>query len=677
MLSTNTRHTFQELLTRGTAVGLTDAELLDRALSGRGDGPGFEALVLRHGPMVLRVCRDLLGDEHEAEDAFQATFLVLVRKGRSVRGDGSLGPWLHGVACRVAQQARVAAARRRRREGGQVSDLERPAQEMSVEGRFIQGEEWAELHRELSQLPEVFRSPLVLFHLQGLSHEEVALRLGCPIGTVRSRLVRGRERLRERLVRRGFGGAMTPLLAGLEGAVKAIAPSARLATNTAWAAARFATGSTINGVVSSSVVSLTKGTITAMNLFTLKVGLLGLVVTGALSAGSSALVARPGQGAGESVEKGQAVANGHEKGLQPPDTGRVQTVAGRRWLLDYHEGLAQACARKVPLFVHFRSGQDVDNLVLEQRVFLDPTVQDFLSRYVLVRLHVDRVPIMGLTEEESLKLVQNNQALMHEVAKVAGGTPVLVADPCDGNKRSVLSRMVTAQDLAALLGAHLDKVKEKEEPPAARASTLQSLRERLAFSERMFQKGYVPESQVLTAREALRKAEEGGERVSAVFPRTEVSEGPPAPTSAAEIGALIALARDRLKSMENIQQRGLVSDSGLLEARTSLKVLEAQLAGRMEQLRDEIEVLAVQREAREAELGLVGSQGAVGRAALARVSQLAKGNLVSSEEVTKAEAAVRVNEAELRIKQVAVKEVEVRIQQAKRRLQAFEKLTAD
>ncbi len=191
----------QTLFDVGSVGGMTDGELLGQFAAGGGGSAelAFTALVERHGPMVLRVCRSILADEQDAEDALQATFLVLVRRARSVRLRDSVASWLHGVALRVSGCARVTAARRRRHErraAGLVSE------EFLEDGR--DPDLAPAIHEELDRLPERFRAVIVLCYLEGLGCEAAAARLGLPVGTIKSRLARGRERLRGRLVRRGL-----------------------------------------------------------------------------------------------------------------------------------------------------------------------------------------------------------------------------------------------------------------------------------------------------------------------------------------------------------------------------------------------------------------------------------------------------------------------------------------
>jgi RNA polymerase sigma factor (sigma-70 family) len=195
---------------RSEADNLADDQLLEVFLT-HGEHAAFEAIVRRHGPMVLGVCRRILQHAHDAEDAFQATFLVLMRKAGSIIHRDVLGPWLHGVAHRIAVRAKTLSARRRlrEREAGEgaepVSPPESPWQDLELL-----------LDQELHRLPSKYQTPLVLCELQGLSRKEAAQRLGLPEGTLSSRLARGRDLLKTRLVRRGVtvgSGAWAALVA--------------------------------------------------------------------------------------------------------------------------------------------------------------------------------------------------------------------------------------------------------------------------------------------------------------------------------------------------------------------------------------------------------------------------------------------------------------------------------
>jgi RNA polymerase sigma factor (sigma-70 family) len=195
----------RQLFGAGTAVGLTDQQLLELLVCGSGQSDfttaAFETLLARHGSMVLAVCRQVLGDPHAVEDAFQATFLVLVRQAGSLRmrEGGSLGPWLHGVAYRTAMKSRKISARRQvreRRVAAAVSELSSTPTEFD-DLRFL-------VHEEVNRLPTKYRAPVVLCYFEGRTHDEAAAALHWPVGTVRGRLARARDLLRARLTRRGL-----------------------------------------------------------------------------------------------------------------------------------------------------------------------------------------------------------------------------------------------------------------------------------------------------------------------------------------------------------------------------------------------------------------------------------------------------------------------------------------
>jgi RNA polymerase sigma factor (sigma-70 family) len=188
------------LFSCGAMGSWTDGHLVEQFLSTAGEGANsaFRVLLHRHGPMVLGICRRVLGDEHAAEDAFQATFLVLMKKAGSLRDRNQLSHWLYGVALRVASEEKAKIARRRvveRRAGRRID---------GPPGDPGQAELGSVIDEEIGRLPERYRAPLVLCHLEGLRHDEVAHRLGCPLGTVESRLSRAREKLQLRLTRRGL-----------------------------------------------------------------------------------------------------------------------------------------------------------------------------------------------------------------------------------------------------------------------------------------------------------------------------------------------------------------------------------------------------------------------------------------------------------------------------------------
>ena len=205
----------------GSLAGLSDRQLIERFIAGGDDEAAFAALVARHGPMVLGVCRQLLGDRHLAEDAFQATFLVLARKARSSATPTGSPPG--SMASRSAPHARPgrASPAGTARTGGLMdivldddARVDRPVGPPADQA-VLDREQAEVLHTEIDRLPEAFRSPIVLCYFEGLTLDEAARRLRCPAGTLRSRLARAREKLRRALTRRGFALSTAALAAAL------------------------------------------------------------------------------------------------------------------------------------------------------------------------------------------------------------------------------------------------------------------------------------------------------------------------------------------------------------------------------------------------------------------------------------------------------------------------------
>lgn len=229
---------------------VSDAELLERFVTGQ-DGSAFAALMARHGPMVFGVCRRLLRHSQDAEDAFQATFLILVRKAASIGQSELVGNWLYGVAMRVATRARLLTARRRERE---IADLERLA---AAAGETNEASALSEaIVEEVERLPAKYRGPVVLCYLEGRTHEEAAGQLHWPIGTVKGRLSRARDMLRKRLTRRGLVLSTAALSTTLAAEASAASLPPALIDLTLKAA--------IHGPISAQTAALTKGVLHTM-----------------------------------------------------------------------------------------------------------------------------------------------------------------------------------------------------------------------------------------------------------------------------------------------------------------------------------------------------------------------------------------------------------------------------
>lgn len=262
----------------GGVTGLSEGQLLSRFAEGR-DELAFEALLDRHGSMVLGVCRGLLDDPRDADDAFQATFLVLVKKARGVRDGDSLGPWLYGVARRVSLRARSDAARRRARERPEVEPVVAPHQAEDAELRELR----ALVREEVDRLNAHERMAVLLCDLEGLTHEQAADRLGWPVGTVKGRLSRARDTLKGRLTRRGLAPEMLSALPTFAAETPArLAP--QLLRSTTLAATRLAAGQPLTtGIVSAQALSLMEGAIGTMFSTHLKIAAAALVAAGTVA----------------------------------------------------------------------------------------------------------------------------------------------------------------------------------------------------------------------------------------------------------------------------------------------------------------------------------------------------------------------------------------------------------
>jgi RNA polymerase sigma factor (sigma-70 family) len=251
---------------------ISDGWLLDAFLKAK-DEAAFEALVKRHGPMVLGVCRRLLRNTHDAENAFQATFVVLLRKAHAIRNRDLLGNWLYGVACRTAMKARANAARRKAKER-QVNDM----RSASWSAEQTSEELLALLDVELHRLPDKLRAPLVLCDLQGMARKQAARKLGWPIGSLNWRLARARSILAKKLKQHGVTlgtGTLAACLARHAAAASVPAPLLDLTVKTA--VIMSIGNNAAAGVVSAKVASLAEGVVRMMFLTKLKIAA-GLVL---------------------------------------------------------------------------------------------------------------------------------------------------------------------------------------------------------------------------------------------------------------------------------------------------------------------------------------------------------------------------------------------------------------
>jgi RNA polymerase sigma factor (sigma-70 family) len=303
----------RRVVLRQDGADWADGQLLASFIEQK-DEVAFEALVRRHGPMVLGVCRRVLRNHHDAEDAFQATFLVLARKAPSVRPRERVANWLHGVAYRTAMKAKTTIAKRREREK-QVTEMPQPEAAHHDPWRDLQ----PLLDQELNGLPEIYRLPILLCDLEGKMIREAAQQLAWPQGTLAGRLARGRKLLAKRLANRGVvlsAGSQAAVVS--QNAASAGVPTA-LMSSTVKAATLIAAGqATVAGVVPAKVALLTEGVLKAMLLSKLKTATVGLLLVAFLIGAAGAVYQT--QAAEQPKEKAE------QKNKTTPDVSTSQEV---------------------------------------------------------------------------------------------------------------------------------------------------------------------------------------------------------------------------------------------------------------------------------------------------------------------------------------------------------------
>jgi RNA polymerase sigma factor (sigma-70 family) len=327
-------HHLRDLFGSGTLIGLTDGQLLAR-YAALNDGPAFESLVARHGSMVVATCRAILEHEHDVEDAFQATFLVLARKASSVRAADTLGGWLHRVAFRIALQAKNEAMKRKRLESElaamRISDATRAGSEIDLH---------SVLHEEIERLPERERLPVVLCDLEGLTYEQAAGRLRCTEQALGYRLARARTRLRDRLSRRGVtASAPAAVMTAWHGSASAALPAA-------WT--RAAVASATGGPTRATVAALTETMIRGMLMMQLKIT--SAITLAATACASFAVVALVGVPTGRQLPAAGAATAAPRAG-SPALAGApsaAQDASGKQptGRLASHEGAAPSSGEK-------------------------------------------------------------------------------------------------------------------------------------------------------------------------------------------------------------------------------------------------------------------------------------------------------------------------------------------
>jgi RNA polymerase sigma factor (sigma-70 family) len=407
---------------------VTDRQLLERFARNR-EEDAFATLADRHGPMVLAVCRRILGDAHAAEDAFQATFLVLARKAAAVRWQESVGGWLHEVALRVAQKARLAATRSHAFER-QVADVSAVTSSTDVERRELH----TVLDQELSRLPDKYRLPLVLCYLEGKTNDEAAQLLGWTKGGVSGQLARARELLRQRLARRGMTMGAGGLAAILADSVAPAAVPAVLLTSTVKAAV----AAPASGAVPISVALLTEGVLQSMYLAKLRMAVLILLLLGGCVAGAGMLTYRAlAGGSADAVSAAASLPEDKPKAAQPADKQvhskpvrldglEFETVTDARWPVP-----AANKSTDVGLTLHITNRSDKEVVLSDERaVGVRLTTADGKD------LEVRPLPVDAIRKQMPIRLAAGKSVAIPAQAKLkwqgAGTALCLEVQPRSG-----------------------------------------------------------------------------------------------------------------------------------------------------------------------------------------------------------------------------------------------------
>jgi RNA polymerase sigma factor (sigma-70 family) len=423
------RH-LRQLMTATGSEQLLDRQLLDRFTSQREEA-AFTALVRRHGPLVLGVCRRILPNGQDAEDAFQATFLTLARRAGSVGRQGSLSGWLYQVAYHTAVRLRASAATRVARERHVIPRL--PGDPLSeVTGREL----LTVLDAELQQLPERYRTPLVLCHLEGKTRDEAAQQLGCSVSTLKRRLAEGQDRLRRRLTRRGLTLSAALLATGLAQSTATATVPALLASATSKVAMGVSAGKALSSLVSVRVAALSQGSGTTLAMSKLKV-VTGIVLALSLIGTSAgwlthrAQAQKPAELAADDLKGKPSVPLPKEDQKYPPSQEPTQSLADAPITIEGKvvdpdgkpvAGAAVALLRKLPPPPR---GQDVPFLHLPEDL-LGQTTTDQDGRYSWTLSQADLKKMRETTELTVLAGAKNFGLGWQSAAVKPNQDPVVV-----------------------------------------------------------------------------------------------------------------------------------------------------------------------------------------------------------------------------------------------------------
>jgi RNA polymerase sigma factor (sigma-70 family) len=428
---------------RQDGASRTDGQLLGSFIDHK-DQAAFEALLRRHGPMVFGVCRRVVGNHHDAEDAFQATCLVLARKASSVRPRERVANWLHGVALRTAMKAKAMTAKRRRREP-QVTEMPEPEAAQENQWRDLQ----ALLDQELNGLPENYRLPILLCDLEGKTIKEATQQLGWPQGTLASRLARGRKLLAKRLSNRGIvlsAGSLAAIVS--RNAASADVPTS-LMISTVKAASLIGAGQAmVAGVVPAKVAILTEGALKAMLLSKVKTATVGLLLVALLIGAAGAIYQTQAaeQPTGEQTNKTANVSTSHVVPSPTKAAEQREYVITSRLLEDDAGKPTEVCSlprmtlddgQALPFPLHIKDGPQnllakiVDDEKIKIGTFFDVRVARLgenkvrlycsFQRNELDKSSVSEIRVLG-TSVQAIQVVELHKPVMMAFQKDAKGS---------------------------------------------------------------------------------------------------------------------------------------------------------------------------------------------------------------------------------------------------------------
>jgi RNA polymerase sigma factor (sigma-70 family) len=573
------------LVARGDA-GLSDAQLLERIRTGSEDAAAFEALVRRHGPMVLGVCRRLLGESADADDAFQATFMVFVRRARSLQRPERLAGWLYQVAYRTARQARARSACQRAREQSLV-DVPAPEPVAELVWRDLRPVFDAELNR----LPEHYRLPVVLCFLEGRSKRDVARTLGWAEGTLSSRLQRARELLRGRLARRGL-----PLSAGLlplalfEGSAGAAVPQVLLTStiHAAW--------SGVGAVLPGPAAALAEGVIQSMFVSKLKAMGAALVAVAALGGGAGLVAHSSGMG-------GSALAAPPQHGDAPTRataTTFVGVAGGPAMVIDTSESIASDLAKVTERLAQARAETI--------RLIADEGADDLRKAEVqLQQLDADLTALKEQTEQLRRKYQYAAQKRKAEQEQIFSFYLGLFDTPPAEEERQLQKEIDRLQSFLRERQQRLVELREKRDlnrqkadpereelrlKSAALETQVAAVREQLSWAERMAAKGFLAQREVEAEKAKLAaKEKELAEWKTAYANYIKRLEGLP---EEQRLEQVVKEKAELFEVMQRAYKQGAASQVDADHARVALA--EARVARAQAEIRRELQAIVEVRD---------------------------------------------------------------------------------